>query len=133
MVSYKCGEVFYGDGNSRIMYNDCDIAVSKTGRAVNHSAYLNDDEAISDNAGLMIINVLKKAGVKKVNLAGYDGFSYSEQNNYCDERLISNVRYERQTKLNMSMKKYFKNIRRSMEICFITPTIYDSGEKDEKV
>lgn len=109
------------------------IAVSKTGRAVNYSAYLNDDEAISDNAGLMIINVLKKAGVKKVNLAGYDGFSYSEQNNYCDERLISNVRYERQTELNMSMKKYFKNTRRSMEICFITPTIYDSGEKDEKV
>lgn len=109
------------------------IAVSKTGRAVNYSAYLNDDETISDNAGLMIINVLKKAGVKKVNLAGYDGFSYSEQNNYCDERLISNVRYERQTELNMSMKKYFKNIRRSMEICFITPTIYDSGEKDEKV
>lgn len=28
VVSYKCGEVFYGDGDSGIMYNDCDIAVS---------------------------------------------------------------------------------------------------------
>jgi len=27
IVSYKCGEVFYGEGDSGIMYNDPDIAV----------------------------------------------------------------------------------------------------------
>lgn len=101
------------------------IAVSKAGRAVNYSAYLNNDEVIYDNAGAMLINVLKKVGVKKVCLAGYDGFSYSEQNNYCDERLVSNVRYERQAELNEAMTKYFKSIRRSMDVTFITPTIYD--------
>ena len=28
IVSYKCGEVFYGEGDSGIMYNDPDISVS---------------------------------------------------------------------------------------------------------
>lgn len=28
IVSYKCGEVFYGEGDSGIMYNDPDIAVA---------------------------------------------------------------------------------------------------------
>lgn len=27
VVSYKCGEVFYGEGDSGIMYNDSDIAI----------------------------------------------------------------------------------------------------------
>ena len=27
IVSYKCGEVFYADGDSGIMYNDPDIAI----------------------------------------------------------------------------------------------------------
>ena len=27
MVSYKCGEVFYGEGDSGIMYNDPDLAI----------------------------------------------------------------------------------------------------------
>jgi dTDP-4-dehydrorhamnose 3,5-epimerase len=27
VVSYKCGEVFYGEGDSGIMYNDPDLAI----------------------------------------------------------------------------------------------------------
>lgn len=27
VVSYKCGEVFYGDGDSGIMYNDADLSI----------------------------------------------------------------------------------------------------------
>ena len=27
MVSYKCGEVFYGEGDSGIMYNDSGLAI----------------------------------------------------------------------------------------------------------
>ena len=27
VVSYKCGEVFYGEGDSGIMYNDSDLAI----------------------------------------------------------------------------------------------------------
>lgn len=104
------------------------ISVRNSLQTVNYSAYLNEDEAISDNSGLMLINVLKKAGVNNISLAGYDGFSYSEVDNYCDEKLMNNVKFERQAKLNESIKKYFINIRKNMEINFITPSIYDQGE-----
>lgn len=102
------------------------IALKNNIHTINYSSYLNDDEAIFDNAGLMLINVLKKAGVNKIALAGYDGFGYSEQDNYCDERFINNVRYERQNELNKSMKKYFKKIQSSVNVNFITPTIYET-------
>ena len=98
---------------------------------LNYSTYLNDDEIILDNAGLMLINVLRKAGVKKIYLAGYDGFSYSEKSNYCDEKLINQVKYERRTELNAAMKKYFERVRKNIEIEFITPSIYNSGENNE--
>lgn len=98
---------------------------------LNYSTYLNDDEIILDNAGLMLINVLRKAGVKKIDLAGYDGFSYSEKSNYCDEKLINQVKYERRTELNAAMKKYFERVRKNIEIEFITPSIYNSGENNE--
>ncbi|MGN1303817.1 MAG: aldolase catalytic domain-containing protein [Oscillospiraceae bacterium] len=104
------------------------ISVRNPLQTVNYSSYLNEDEAISDNSGLMLINVLKKAGVNKISLAGYDGFSYSEVDNYCDEKLMNNVKFERQAKLNESIKKYFVNIRKIMKISFITPSIYDRRE-----
>lgn len=91
---------------------------------VNYSDYLNDEDVISDNAGLILINVLKDAGVKRLALAGYDGFRYSE-NNYFDEKMINSAQYEKQVQMNHAVIRYFKKIRKSMEIEFITPTIYD--------
>lgn len=94
---------------------------------VNYASYLNNDDVISDNAGLMLINLLIKAGVKKLALAGYDGFHYS-RNDYYDEKMLNGVPYEKQLQINEAIITYFKNIRRDIEIEFITPTIYDGGD-----
>lgn len=98
---------------------------------VNYSEYLVNDTAISDNSGLMMINVLRKAGVNEVSLAGYDGFRYDENTNYFDSRMINNVQYEKQKQINNAIIGYFKKIRKTMEINFITPTIYDGEEDNE--
>lgn len=93
---------------------------------VNYSNYLNGDDSISDNAGLMLINLLVKVGVKKLVLAGYDGFNYTESN-YFDDKLANGVQNEKKYQTNESIIKYFNNIRKDIQISFITPTIYDGS------
>ena len=100
----------------------------RTENAVNYSAYLNDDEIISDNAGLMLINVLKKAGVKKLTLAGYDGFDPFKADNYFDGKLNLNIQYKKREDMNRAIISYFEKLRRSIDVKFLTPTIYDTGE-----
>lgn len=99
------------------------ITADKNICVVNYSNYLNSDDTISDNAGLMLINLLIKSGVKKLALAGYDGFNYSE-NNYFDEKMINGVQYEKQIQMKGAIINYFKNISSDIKIEFITPTIY---------
>ena len=45
--------------------------------------------------------------------------------------MINSVQYEKQKRVNNAIIGYFKKIRKTMEISFITPTIYD-GEEDNK-
>lgn len=94
---------------------------------VNYSDYLNDNDIISDNAGLMLINLLKKIGVKTVALAGFDGFVYSDAKNYYNEKMINTPEHERQEILNEAVSDYFKKASKTLDIDFITPTIYKDG------
>lgn len=102
---------------------------------VNYSAYLNENEVISDNSGLMLLNVLKKAGVTEAALAGYDGFDITAEKNYFDEKLMSIDDAERYILVNKATKEYFDKLRNSMKITFVTPSVYEkkAGNDNEQI
>lgn len=108
------------------------ISTSKDICTVNYSDYLNNNDAIYDNSGLMLINVLKKAGINELALAGYDGFDYAGSKNYFDESMANNVNVQRQFEMNSAMIEYFVRLRKVMSINFITPTVYGNGANDEQ-
>ncbi len=99
-----------------------------THHAVNYSSYLNEEEVISDNAGLMLINVLKKAGIKELCLAGFDGFKTSDGEYYFDRKLNMNMENQRREKINKAVIEYFSKLKQNLDLSFLTPTIYNSGE-----
>ena len=101
------------------------IAVNQ---AVNYASYLNEEDIISDNAGLMLINVLKKADVHDLYLAGFDGFQVSGDGNYFDGRLNLNIQYQKREEMNHAIIGYFAKLKRNMNVNFLTPTIYDTGD-----
>ncbi len=109
------------------------ISTSKDICTVNYSDYLNNNDAIYDNSGLMLINVLKKAGINELALAGYDGFSYEDAKNYFDVNMVNNVNVQRQFEMNSAMIEYFARLRNVMSINFITPTVYGNGANDEQI
>lgn len=91
---------------------------------VDYSKYLNEETVISDNAGLMCINLLKAAGVKTITLAGFDGFGANADGNYYEENLVYNVANERLIEMNEATGRKIKQLKTQINIEFLTNTAY---------
>lgn len=95
---------------------------------VNFSSYALDDEEIIDNSGLMLIGILRDAGVKHVYIAGMDGYSTrhsdgSRSLDYADKRLDYDFTAGAE-KRNELIKKNLNRLGKEIEIEFITPSLY---------
>lgn len=92
--------------------------------AVDYSSYLNEEYCISDNAGLMCINLLKKAGVKDILLAGFDGFSQNLRDNYFDHSYTMEVEGEHLEEMNAAIKRKIRQLKTQMTLNFVTESAY---------
>lgn len=54
---------------------------------VRYKDLLNSTEAVKDNAGLMLAKFLLQLGVKKLYIAGMDGYSTNPDENYADQKM----------------------------------------------
>lgn len=94
-------------------------------RIVNYSDFNRFDGDETDISGIIIINLLVAIGVKKVALAGFDGFSVDINNNYYDRMLQKPVNSSSMIERNTILGKFFKHMREVVDIKFLTETIYD--------
>lgn len=91
---------------------------------INYSDYLNADSDISDNAGLMLCQLLKKCGVNEVVLAGFDGFGISNTNNYFKKDLDYTAETHNLEVKTRKMKEQFKKLQNDIRLSFITTSQY---------
>ena len=103
------------------------IATSKEYSSViiNYSDLLTGNSIISDNAGLMLLNLLNQLSVKNVYLAGFDGFSINKTSNYFSKDMNYNVELEELVKKNVAISEHLTLIEKKMNIQFITSTVYN--------
>jgi 4-hydroxy 2-oxovalerate aldolase len=114
------------DENKKVIFTSNITIKSKSNvYIVNYSDYLNDNSSISDNAGLMLMNLLYKIGVNRIALAGFDGFSLNRLENYYKDTLINNVEAEELLKKNEAISFKLSQLNKSMYIEFVTKSIYD--------
>ena len=90
----------------------------------NYSSLLGEGDA-SDNAGAMLIRILNRVGVKKLFIAGFDGFDVDSSMNYAIETYKKSMDYDTVNKKNIDISKQLKLALRGMDYEFITPTKYD--------
>ena len=81
-----------------------------------------------DNSTLMLLALLKILGVKKIVLAGFDGYSKRVKNNYCKDT-YRNERHETEyseinREVGARMKDYIETVGDHCEVTFLTPSIY---------
>ena len=85
---------------------------------------LNTNESVCDNAGMMLIKFLINMGVKKVSLAGMDGYSSDPQENYADPWMNVYAQRAVMEAMNQGMTKVLKEFSREIEIKFLTKMKY---------
>ncbi len=92
---------------------------------VNYASYLNEENSILDNAGIMCINLLKKLGARHFLLAGFDGFSQNTKDNFFEESLQLDVEGERLARMNLAMADKIAQLRKQVTIEFMGQSTYD--------
>jgi 4-hydroxy 2-oxovalerate aldolase len=110
--------------NQNVIFTSNITEVPENAKIVNYSDLLNSSIDISDNTGMMLLKLLVKASVKKVTLAGFDGFKKNSILNYYDSKLIGSVDSESLGKKNKSMNIQLNKRNKEMKINFLTPTKY---------
>lgn len=79
---------------------------------------------ITDNALLLILNILKKAGISNVTLAGFDGYSHKQSQNYYDNKLLYLIDKTKVYELNKMLTDYISLYSNDLKLSFITETRY---------
>ncbi len=91
---------------------------------LNFYSYSIENKDIVDNAALMVIKLLIKLGVKRVMIAGADG--YDEKNPYVYSDAITHFDFSNVAKTrNESIKKELDIFKKSIDIEFLTPSVYN--------
>ncbi|WP_343246831.1 aldolase catalytic domain-containing protein [Diplocloster hominis] len=113
--------------------------ISKGGRGnvkiLNYSNWIDIDEGTHDSSSVIALNLLKTCTVKKIMLAGFDGFSIDINENYYDPNMRHPVNSEQAERRNKYYTKFINSIReQGKDIEFITPSKYDIDllEKEDK-
>ncbi|HEO8419445.1 TPA: aldolase catalytic domain-containing protein [Yersinia enterocolitica] len=91
---------------------------------INYSSLLNLNDAVSDNATLMLLKLLVKIGASKVYIAGFDGYSVDTLQNYVDKEMVINANTSRVDELNTSIAKVVNEISGEINLEFLTPSKY---------
>lgn len=91
---------------------------------VNFASYSAESLEIMENSGIMCINLLMHLGIKKVCLAGMDGYDTNNHGNYVNSGLEYDFTPEVLELRNHLIKEEFRKKQGKIEITFITDSIY---------
>lgn len=87
---------------------------------VRYKDLLNDVDFVQDNAGLMLIKFLINQGIRKIYIAGMDGYSFDYEENYADQRMTFATEKELAVKRNEGLSKVLKEYAARINIEMLT-------------
>lgn len=94
---------------------------------INRAPLLENNQKIKDSSFLMMIKLLDEIGIVSVTCAGFDGYSEKEDNYLNPEMEYYFVKKEA-SNLNQHMRESIYEYRRTMNINFLTFSLYDQVE-----
>jgi len=91
---------------------------------LNYDSLIDSRTDIPDNSLIMLIKVLIRLGIKKVGLAGFDGYSDSEMNFFRTNMEYSFIK-EKAKYLNTYVKDFLRSSEEDIYVEFVTKTKYE--------
>ena len=90
---------------------------------LNYSSLIDEEADIIDNSFIMLLKALVKAGVKKVNVAGFDGYS-EDKLNFINPEMEYTFIKDRTAELNQYAKDKLAELRKDIEVNFVNTSLY---------
>jgi len=92
---------------------------------VDYGKLISENDEIWDNALVILLNLLRKMGVRSVSLAGFDGFTEKADTNYVDKSLDLSKTFDYLSAVNTLLRKKLKEYRDNMDVIFLTRSMYE--------
>ena len=130
---YKVNQYFFSNAKRfeefimKVDMNQCIITSNLKHISHNCENVLNyydlafSEKGIQDNCVIMLIQFMISIGIKKLNIAGFDGY-YDSGDNYIDSYLTSN--HIDMLKENNRNKQYISWCEKEINLNFLTPSLY---------
>jgi 4-hydroxy 2-oxovalerate aldolase len=93
---------------------------------LDYSKLADSDWEFPDNSLLMLLKVMSNVGVKKIALAGFDGYSVNGTNNYFNSALEYNHTANKYKAINSDIQQFLEQYKKNAEITFVTSSLYDT-------
>lgn len=104
--------------------SSCDDSI-----VVNYHSLINRGYKYFENSTIMLLNLLKRVGVSKISIAGFDGFESDKASNYSDESFQNDRHRSEFEDLNKEITSMLSEVKETLagrcEIHFITPSRFD--------
>lgn len=91
---------------------------------INFDSYINNDNIVFDNSGLMLLKFLVFCKIDEVTLAGFDGFQTRYDENYYSKDLVFKVNEEELDDKQIRIKSILQELGKKIKINFLTNSIY---------
>ena len=90
---------------------------------LNYSSLIDPEASIIDNSFIMLLKALASVGVKKVSVAGFDGYS-EDKLNFINPDMEYTFIKDRTAELNQYAKDKLAELKDKIEVEFITSSLY---------
>ena len=91
---------------------------------VDYDSYTSGEDSVSDNAGLMLLKLLRRCGAQEVWLAGFDGFDTGAQELYYSGEMSLDIPGSRARERQEKIRTQLREMAQEMAITFLTPSAY---------
>lgn len=91
---------------------------------IDYESLIDREDVFVDNSFLMALKILAKCNVRKVYLAGFDGYSLNNESDYFSSKMEYEFSKRMGQEINLSVNKFLSQIRIKLDFVFITPTLY---------
>ena len=117
---------FKGKTDGHEIITSSNIRSSAARYQINYDSIINRGYAYFDNSTIMLLNLLKKLGVERIALAGFDGFDADLDSNYIDDSFQNDRHKSEFERMNLEISRMMKDIIETLEgkcsVEFITPS-----------
>ncbi len=90
-----------------------------------YSRLLDREAMIVDNPLIMLLRCFREIQVKKIVLAGFDGYKKAETPNYINPNMEHSFTKERAEEINRDTREALCRVKDDMEITFLTKSFYE--------